>query len=425
MKVLHEESHALPLVELELAFRGGSLSDPESLPGRARMMARVMRMGIRRQQERDVDNALAELGARLSVGVSTSAVRLRGVVLARNFERFVALIASLVQAPAFRQKDIARVKRETESALVAFQDDDRGLARRAFLMSAYEGHPYAQRVSGGLRSVKAIKRADLLEAHAALIGEPNAFFAVSGPVSRAEVGRVMKRYFRLPRSLAKPDRVRALKNKRGLRIVVVHKDERTQAQMFIGTLASAIGDKHTFGLMVGNAAFGGTFTARLSAEIRGNLGYSYAAYSRLSQRQGRGTFSMWTHPSNENAKACATRQLELYREFAERGITKREVSFVKKMLVRGHCFDRDTAHKRLDAALDVAVSKIPRAHVFDYEALVSKVDQADVKDALRARLSTRDLTMSVVMDKEAAKRAFSELPGVSALTVIEPHALIR
>lgn len=425
MKILHEESHALPLVDVELAFRGGSLSDPDALPGRARTMARVMRMGTRGQQERDVDDALAALGARLSVSVSTGALRLRGVVLARNFERYVALLAKLVQAPAFRQKDLARVKRETHAALVAFQDDDRGLARRAFLTTVYEGHPYARRVSGGTRSLKAIKRRDLTAAHDALIDDRRAFFAVSGPVTRSEVGRVARRHFDLPRSSEKLVRARAPKSKRGLHLVVVHKEERTQAQMFIGGLASAIGDKHTFGLLVGNAAFGGTFTARLSAEIRGKLGYSYAAYSRLAQRRARGTFSMWTHPSIENAGACATRQLELYREFVARGISKQELSFVKKMLVRGHCFDRDTAQKRLDALLDVAVAGIPRAHVFEYEKHVSKVSRAEVKRALEARLSTRDLTMSVVMDQEAAKRAFSDLPGVSTITVVDPRALIQ
>ncbi len=425
MKILCEESHALPLVDVELAFRGGSLSDPDSLPGRARMMARVMRMGARRQQERDVDNALAALGARLSARVSPSTVRFRGVVLARNLEPFVALLANLVQAPAFRQSDLARAKRETRAALIASQDDDRSLARRAFMETVYVGHPYARRVAGGLGSLRAMKRGDLVQAHEELIDDRRAFFAISGPIAKREVQQLAKRYFTLPRGGAAAPRVRAPKAKRGLEVVVVHKEERTQTQMVIGTLASALGDKHTFDLVVGNAAFGGTFTARLSAEIRGNLGFSYSAYSRLSQRDARGTFSMWTHPSTENTLACAARQLELYRDFLRGGITRRELSFVKKMLVRGHCFDRDTAQKRLDAALDVAVNRVPRAHVYEYERLVSDVTRESVETALAKRLSARDLTMAVVMDQNAAKRAFSELEGVSAITVIEPRALIR
>jgi zinc protease len=56
--VLLEESHALPLVDVDLILRAGALHDPVGKEGLARLAARMLRMGTRKLTSDAVDEAI-------------------------------------------------------------------------------------------------------------------------------------------------------------------------------------------------------------------------------------------------------------------------------------------------------------------------------------------------------------------------------
>ena len=152
--VLIEESHALPMVDIELGFRTGSYADPEGKDGLARLLARMVRMGTKKQKGADVEERIARLGARLGVEVSGSSVRYQGTVIRKNLEPFVALLGELIAAPALRASDLAHVKRETLSDLVGMRDHDETLAARAFRDVLFGDHPYGRSIAGTTSTVR-------------------------------------------------------------------------------------------------------------------------------------------------------------------------------------------------------------------------------------------------------------------------------
>src|SRR5262249_48944367 len=127
-RALLEERHDLPLVDITLALRTGSIHDPVGHEGLAYLTGRRIRMGTSRMDGTLVEETIARLGARLTADTALSSFRLHGTVIRRNFEPFLALISALVQRPAFRSGDLQQVRKETLSDLVSALDNDRGVA---------------------------------------------------------------------------------------------------------------------------------------------------------------------------------------------------------------------------------------------------------------------------------------------------------
>ncbi len=304
--VLLEESHDLPLVDFEVTVRTGSVHDPVGREGLARLAARMIRMGTAKIDGPTVEDTIARLGARLTVETSTSFVRFYASVIKRNVEPFVALLSKLVRRPAFRAADLAQVKRETVADIVASRDSDRTLAGRYFRAFLFGDHPYGRPVVGTRASVRAIQRADVMRHYRAHFVASNMVIGAAGDVDKGELSDLVSRYFAdLPEGTAPRDRVPAPKMPRGRRVLIVDKPERTQTQIFIGSLGARAHDSDIYPLVVANTAFGGTFTARLMREVRSKRGWSYGASSRIGQDRQRDAWYMWTFPGVRDAVACA------------------------------------------------------------------------------------------------------------------------
>ena len=422
--VLHEESHALPVVDIELSLRTGAAGDGPEREGLTRLAWRAWRTGTKRLPPRAVEDAIARLGARLVIDVSNSLVRVRAVVIRRNLEPFLELLAHLLQAPAFRAKDVAQCKRETQADLVSLRDSDRALASRWFRRRLFgRAHPYGRSVLGSEASIRAMRRKDLADSwHGALVAR-NLVLGLAGDVSRSDAARFTERYFgELRRGRRPGQRIAAPRRRSGVHVVVVDKPDRTQCQMFLGTLGGRFGDPDQDALAVANTAFGGTLTSPLWQEVREKRGWSYGVSSRLGSDRQREAWAVHTFPHAEKAADCAALEMELVEQFIDDGVPSASFRLAKKYLINSHCFDLDTAAKRLENAMDVELFGLPADHVARYSARVRGVNRKSAHEAVKRRLSKHHLTLVVVGSAHDLAPRFERLPRIGSIEVVDYDA---
>lgn len=420
---LVEESRAIPIVDVSVIVRTGSLVDPEGEEGLARMAARLVRMGTSTRSAEEIDETIEALGASLSVDVTHGTTRFFGSVIQRNFAPFLEIIGELLTSPGLRARDLAIIRREALAELLAQRDNDRWLASRAFRTLLFGAHPYARSPLGSARSIRAVRRDDVVRFVERNFTGNNLVVGISGDVEGADVPRLVERAFgTLPAravpevQLAKPTRTR------GRRIVVIDKPGRTQTQMFVGTLGSRLRDADFHALLVANTAFGGTFTARLVREVRVKRGWSYSAHSRLGADREREAWSLYTHPSSENAVDCLALQLGLVERFVRAGVTGRELAFAKSYLIKSHAFDVDTPQKRVEPRLDCEIHGLPASFHERFVEHVRAVDREAANEAVARRLSDRDIAVALVA---TASEIVEPLRALGGLTVeVVPFARV-
>lgn len=419
MSIFVETSDVLPLVDLEIALGVGSLQDPAGQEGLAQLTGHLMRRGPRGLSQERFEDRLASLGARLSVQVSMRSTRVRATVLRRHLEPLLDLLAGVIWQPALRARDFAKLKRQARAALIARLDDDETLGALCYREALFGEHPYSRGLSGNAQSLGRIGVHQVKDFYARHIANGAFVIGVAGDVTESEARALVASYFpRIGCRKRKSSDVPPTRVRRGRHVVIVDKPERTQTQLFIGTLGARTRDRNLFPLIVSNTAFGGTFSGTLMQQIRAVRGWSYGAYSRLLHSRQRDAWYMWTAPAAEYSADCAALQLDLLEHWVEGGIKKAELRFAQRYLINSHCFDRDTPSKRLEARLDVELLGIPPSYVEKYDQLVARVTRKQANEATRARISHRDLTIVAVATASDVASSFERLPRVKSLEVV-------
>jgi zinc protease len=392
-----ETSQALPLVAITLALRVGSIEEPPGKEGLVRFTSRLMRRTAAGLSAHEIDTRIDSLGASLASDVSHSTTGFNAAVIARSIEPFAGLLEDVLGRPSFSEAELSLLRRETESELIESRDNDRALARRWFRKRLFDGHPYARPVSGTIKSVRSFEAADVRELYHRLLTAKNLVFAFAGMIEPERARELSTRLAAvLPEGAALPDTAPEPVLRAGRHLVIVDKPERTQTQILIGGRGTLPSDRDHIALHVANTVFGGTFTARMTREIRSERGWSYGAYSNLPYDRRRQAFSMWTFPKAQDAAACVKLELELLTAWRDKGITKAELAWAKRYLVRSHAFAVDTAAKRVSLKLDADLYQLPAGYHEEYLERIQAVTLEQANLALKERISTDDLLVCVV-----------------------------
>jgi zinc protease len=396
-EVLVETSRALPLVSFSIALKTGSVLDPEGMPGATRMLTRWMRRTAGGREAHVIDAEIDALGGAFGADVSPSAVIFQGTVITRSLDGLMDIAGDVLARPGFQEAELERLRRETLAELTEALDDDRGLSRRWFRQRVFGSHPYARSVTGTPSSLARIQAGDLKTLYSRVVRPENLIFAFSGDIDRRQAEELVSELCsHLELGPAPRDNVGEPSVIPGRRLVFVDKPDRTQTQILIGGLGTHPRDEDHLALHVANTVFGGTFTARLTQEVRAKRGWSYGAYSSLPIDRRRQAFSMWTFPKAEDAAACIKLELEMLHDLRSKGITKKELAWAKKYLVRSHAFALDTASKRVGLLLDSALYGLPSGYYENYVERIKAVTLEEANAAVVARLSEQDLLVTVV-----------------------------
>lgn len=392
-----EESHALPLVSIVIAFRSGSAFDPLGKEGVARITGRMLRRGCVGMKAHAIEDAIDRLGGEMAIDLSASSLAIDAQVIGRNVEPFVNLLGRVLATADFPADELARLKRETAAEILEARDNDRALAQKFFRQRLFAGHPYGRSSHGRLASVETITEEDVRAFYARHFVRANAVIGFAGDVTNEQARALATRIVaKLPTGVPVSDPVPPPPPLTGRHLVLVDKPERTQTQILIGGLGTWPHDPYHVPLSVANAIFGGTFTSRLMRAVRSERGWSYGAYARLAIDRQRQAFSMWTFPQAADAAPCIGLELELLEAWVTGGVLAAEVEFIQQYLIRSQAFEVDTAPKRLHQALDVEVLGLPKDYHSAYASTVAQVTVESATAAVKRRIAPADMLVVVV-----------------------------
>ncbi len=417
--LLVEESHALPLVHFQVVLPTGSLEDPIGQEGLTRLCARLMRRGTAHKSAEQIEELIDSLGAELGFETAPGFVRVSGSTIKRSLEPLLALVGEILSEPSFPEDEFAQLKRESVAALLELTDSDQSLVSTHFRRALYRGHPYGRSSLGTRKTLDAITLDQVRARYRDGLAKSARAVGFSGDITHAEAAQLAQKYLASPKDAVRT-RTRPPEPlmRAGKHLRIVDKPERSQTQIQIGRLGTHPHDPDHVALVVGNAVFGGAFTARLMRAVRSERGWSYGASSRLAIDRVREAWSMWTFPAATDAAACITLQLELMQQWVTGGITEEELAFAKSFLMKSHAFAIDTADKRLEQAMEVWLYDLPEDYFSGYVAHVNAVTREEVNASLQQRLSTDDLVLAVVATESELGDALRALPGITSHEVL-------
>jgi zinc protease len=402
-----------PLVHVDIALRHGSLRDVEGKDGAVSLAMSMLLRGTSRKTSQEFHSALDRLGAEIQIGRYKESTRIYGVVLAEKLSPFLDLLEEMLLEPRFEQAEFLKVKSIFKSSLMDELSSDDEIAERRFQEYCLWGSPYGKLTSGSLESIDSISIEDAKKFHQDCFRSSDFVIGATGGFdSKLLRSRFQKFLKKLPSGSADAFSVTAPKIPAKKNLLLLHKPEGTQCQVLVGATGISFKDKDYLAMVLANHVFGGgSFSARLMKEVREKRGWSYGAYSWYKAGKFPLYFAMQATPSNKDAIPALDLMVKLYKQFAQKGITKQEFEFAKKSLLNQGAFLQDTIRKRLDNKVSETLLDLPAGYYDSYRKRLQRLSYGQVQLAIRRKVNTQNLFAMVLGDEKQLAKALAGVKG--------------
>ncbi|MEJ5253434.1 MAG: pitrilysin family protein, partial [Armatimonadota bacterium] len=187
-----------------------------------------------------------------------------------------------------------------------------------------------------------------------------------------------------------------------------------QAHLRIGHLGVAYGVPERAALDVLNYILGGSFTSRLTHEIRDKRGLAYAVWSSIAPANPRGLFSIGCQTKSESAEEVIQLIREQVRRLTEEPPSEEELQQAKESLVNSFVFRFPTASDAVSAQMLLEIHGLPRDTYDTYIARVQVVTAQDVLAAARKYIHPDRLRVLVVGDGKKLARLAGQAQRLQA-----------
>ncbi len=286
LRVYVVENHKLPQIAVSIVLDGGQILENDAV-GYVDMAGQMLLRGTTKRNKEQLDKEIDFIGASLfTTGTSAYAFG-----LSKHKDKIMDLLSDVLLNPTFPAEQLEKLKKEALSGLKASANDPNAIARNVQNAVRYgKTHPYGEVMTE--ENVQKIS-VDLVKSYHKQFFRPNiAYMAILGDITlkdakklveqyfaKWEKGEVKKQQFQLP--TLPPAPLVALCDKSGAvqsNVAITH----------VVDLQPNSQDLVKARLM--NQLLGGA-GARLYQNLREDKGYTYGAYSRLSNDEVVGAFT--------------------------------------------------------------------------------------------------------------------------------------
>jgi len=399
---------AIPMLDVRIAFDGGSRRDPAPQAGLASATALLAERGLAATATEPAldQNQLSErwmdLGAQWSVsaGADQFSATLRTLTAEDVLPAALALAARQLAAPRFDSVDADPVwQRERERLSAAWthaSTQPATIAARRFAATVYGTHPYGTEATPD--TLARITVADMAAHWQRHVRACAAHVSLVGAVDRAQASAIATQLLAgLPQTgcagLPPVSEVAPLAEGSEQRVPLAT----AQAHVWLGQPGHRRDDPDFFPLLLGNHILGGGgFVSRLTAEVRERRGLAYSVGSHFSPGAHAGAFTVSLQTRPDQATQVLTLARDVVTRFVQDGPTEAELQAAKNFMVNGFALRIDTNRQLLDNVANVLWLGLPSTYLQTWTDHIQAVTTTDIRRAFQRVLKPDRMAAVVV-----------------------------
>ncbi|PKL83227.1 MAG: hypothetical protein CVV24_06130 [Ignavibacteriae bacterium HGW-Ignavibacteriae-3] len=290
LKVVFMEKHEVPLMQLNLIVKMGSVNDPSGGVGLANLTMDMLDEGAAGKSSLELADEIEFLGARISAsaGIHSSGVSLFTPL--SKFDAALKIMSDIALKPDFPLTELDRKKKDRLTSLMQMHDQPTAIADAAFNSILFgKEHPYGR--MSDENTIKGFTVDALKNFYKKYFVSNNAYVIAVGDISKDDLKKKLESAFgKWQKGVVKEDKVRDPVQVTSRIVYLIDRPGSSQSVIYIGRIGAArLTDDHD-NIVVMNTILGGSFSSRLNLNLREKNGYTYGASSRFNFRPVPGSF---------------------------------------------------------------------------------------------------------------------------------------
>src|SRR6185437_4203405 len=184
----------LPLVTVAVLVDAGAVCDPSGREGTAQLVAKLLIEGTEKSDGGELADRFEQLGASIDAHAHWDAAVITVTALSDRIPAAFDLLGEVLRTPAFRQREVERLKAERLAELLQLRTEPRGLADELFTRFLYTpASRFARPEGGDEASVQAIEREHILTFYEARYVPAAITVIAAGDVTAARAEEMTRR----------------------------------------------------------------------------------------------------------------------------------------------------------------------------------------------------------------------------------------
>ena len=416
------EDHELPIIDISVRIRTGSLYEPADKVGLASITGAVMRTGGTTSKTGDeLDEILENLAASVETGIGDDAGSASVSVLKEDLDIGLSILADILMNPAFREDKIELEKVQHRSGIARRNDNPGGITRREFSKLIYGADsPYARTTE--YDTINSITRDDLVAFYQKFFRPNNIILGVLGDFDSetmlAKIQEVFKSWE--PAEINLPEKPK-IPETYGKRIALVNKEDVNQTNIRMGHIGWLRKNEDYPALVVMSQILGIGFSSRLINSIRVEKGLAYSVGNNYGAGYDvPGVFLIACGTKSEATVTAIEAILVEVEKMRAEEVTDQELKQAIDGFMNSSVFDYDTKGEILSRALRYEYHDYPQDFVEQLMAGIREVTKADVKRVATEYLHPDKFTLIAVGKASDFDKPLDTLGDVTEVDITIP-----
>lgn len=406
----------LPIINITAMIRVGAVYEPGAKSGLASMTGSVMRNGgAGGMTPEKMDDELEFMASAVESAISNDMGTVSLTALTKNFSRTLQIFSDVLLRPDFSEKRIDIARKQAIEGLRRQNDDPKEIAGREVGKAIYAGHPLGAEVT--YTSLSGITRQDMLDFHRRFYRLDNMILAVSGDFKRDALLKELNAAFTpaakqvdllLP---VVPQPEQLFKGE-----ILYGKKDLNQSVIRMGHLGLSKDSPDIYAVRILDYILGGSFTSRLTMEIRTNQGLAYSVGSHFDiGRRFTGSFIAETETKAESTYKTISLMKDIIAGITKEPVTDQELSAAREYMINSFMFGFTSPASIVTQRARLEYYGYPDGYLERYRDNIAKVTKTDVLNAAQKYLHPEAFKLVVIGDVAKFDQPLSKLGVVREL----------
>ena len=406
----------LPIINMTAMVRTGSVYEPAAKSGLAGLTGIVQRSGgAGGLPPEKMDDELEFMASAVESGIDSDMGSVALTTLTKNLDRTLTIFRDVLLRPDFSEKRLEMARKQAIEGLRRQNDDPKGIADREISRAIYAGHPLG--VIPSFESINSISRQDLIDFHRRFYRPDNMLLAVSGDFDRDGLIKLLNAHFgQAPKKTSLPLPEIPQPQQLFQPEVIYGRKDVNQSVIRMGHLGLTKDNPDIYAVRVLDYILGGSFTSRLTMEIRTNQGLAYNVGSHFDiGRRFAGSFIAETETKAESTIKTIGLMKEIISGMTREPVSEQELNAARDYMINSFMFGFTSPASIVSQRARLEFYGYPENYLENYRTAIARVTREDVLNAAKKHLKPGAFKLVVVGDAARFEAPLSSLGSVREL----------
>lgn len=389
-----------PKVTLRLVTKTGNYAD-NGKDGISDLAFNLLTEGTSNRNALEIAEEAANMGGEIgtSVGMNSSFIQLD--VLSEFVGQAAELVADVALNAKIQQADLDRERTNFLRGIQVQRSQAGGQANEAFFKAIYGEHPYSM-VFPNDDAVNSISIPDVTAFLKENLVAKRSHLYISGKFDQGSAKKAVEAAFAGMASGEKPD-IKAPEYNGKAGFVFVEREAAPQSTIRLGLPVVDPSHNDYIGLQLMNSLLGGSFSSRITANIREDKGYTYSPSSTVSTRV---KSALWYQGADVTAESTAASLFEIIKEvkrLQDEPPTEEELQGFKNYIAGIYVLQNSSRTAIINQLWFLESHGLPLSRLETYVQKISAITPGQLSKLANQYLNLENMTLVVVGDGASVK----------------------